>query len=111
LGVRFESESEMPMTPPITFPDSNRHSVELLQLALERQDTANLPVLSMAVCRNAYDHLFYFFNARTKENGAAMSSLLIAQGELARAQAHTTPLKRFGQKKGDANKQFKKGDK
>jgi hypothetical protein len=67
LGVRFESE--MPMTPPITFPDSNRHSVELLQLALERQDTANLPVLSMAVCRNAYDHLFYFFNARTKENG------------------------------------------
>jgi hypothetical protein len=67
----------------IPFPDCNRHSVELLELALARQDSANLPVLSMAVCRNAYDHLFYFFNSRTKEY-PALSALLIAQSQLAR---------------------------
>lgn len=63
-------------------PDCNRSSVQLLLRALERNDRRNLPVLSKAVLRSTYDHLFHGYSARTRENGQAMSALLVAQWEL-----------------------------
>jgi hypothetical protein len=70
--------------PPVLECETSRHSVTLLLQALERNDRKNLDVLSRSVLRNAYDHLLLGYPVRTKENGAAMASLLVLQGGLDR---------------------------
>jgi hypothetical protein len=63
-------------------PETNRSSVPLLLRALERNDQRNLPGLSKAVLYSTYDHLFHGYSARTRENGQAISTVLVAQWEL-----------------------------
>jgi hypothetical protein len=45
-------------------------------------DQTNLTVLAKSVLTSVYDHLFFSYSGRTKENGPAMSSLLILQSQL-----------------------------
>jgi hypothetical protein len=54
----------------------------MLLHALEQNDLRNLPVLAKSVLRSVYDHLHFSYSTRTKENGAAMSAVLIVQWEL-----------------------------
>jgi hypothetical protein len=62
--------------------DRTRFSMVMLLHALEQNDQRNLSVLSKSVLRSIYDHLFFSYSTRTKENGAAMSAVLIVQWEL-----------------------------
>jgi hypothetical protein len=76
--------------------DHTRFSMVMLLQALERNDRRNLNVLAKSVLRSIYDHLFFSYSTRTQENGAAMSALLIVQGELRASGGCLMKMKSFG---------------